>query len=48
MEPPVSHMNELFPILERILVDVTTDQSQNFMAYVPHRIIDATIEVVMR
>ena len=41
-------MNELFSILERILVDVTIDHSQNFMACVPHGIKDATIEVVMR
>ena len=25
MEPPTSHMNELFPVLKRIPVDVTTD-----------------------
>lgn len=48
MDPPMYHMNELFPILERIIVDVTVDPQQNFMARVLHGTSDETIEVIMR
>lgn len=47
MEPPMSHMNELFPLLEMIPMDVATDPQQNFMAHVPHGTIEETIEVIM-
>ena len=40
-------MNELFPIMERVLVDVTIDLQQNFMAHVPHGTSGKTIEVIM-
>lgn len=48
MELPAFYMNELFSIMERILIDVNIDPSYNFMARVLHRTIDATIEAIMR
>lgn len=47
MEPLTSHMNELFPILKRIPMDVTVDPQQNFMAHVPHGTTEETIEAIM-
>uniref|UniRef100_F6HEK6 Uncharacterized protein n=1 Tax=Vitis vinifera TaxID=29760 RepID=F6HEK6_VITVI len=44
---PSSHMNKLFPMLERILVDVIADPQQNFMACVPHGTTNETIEAIM-
>lgn len=48
MEPPTSHMNGIFLILGRILVDVTIDPQKNFMAHVPHGTTDETIKAIMR
>ena len=48
MEPPISHMNELFPIMERVPVDVTADPQQNRMASIPHGTSSETIEAIMR
>ena len=47
MEPLASHMNKLFPIMERVPVDVTTDPQQNFMACVLHGTSSETIEVII-
>ncbi|KAL6332738.1 hypothetical protein AAG906_014647 [Vitis piasezkii] len=47
MEPSASHMNELFPILERVPMDMTIDPQWNFMACVPHGTVDETIEAIM-
>lgn len=48
MEPPVSYMKELFPIMKWVLVDVTADLQQNFMAHVPHGTSGKTMEVIMQ
>ena len=48
MELPASYMNEFFPIMERIPLDITIDPSQSFMARVLHETTDATIEAIMR
>ena len=48
MEPPISHMNELFPIMKRVPVDVTANPQQNCMARVPHGTSSETIESIMR
>ncbi|KAL6321868.1 hypothetical protein AAG906_035572 [Vitis piasezkii] len=48
MEPPISHINELFLIMERVPVDVTIDPQQNFMARVPYGTSNKTIEAIMR
>lgn len=48
MKLPVFYMNELFSIIERILIDVNIDLSYSFMARVLHGTIDATIEAIMR
>lgn len=48
IEPPTSHMNELFLILERIPMDVIVDPQQNFMASVLHGTIYEIIEAIMR
>ena len=47
MEPPTSHMNKFFLILQKISMDVTANPHQNFMTRVPHGTIDKTIEVIM-
>lgn len=47
MKPPTSHMNGIFLILGRILVDVTTDPQKNFMAHVSHGTTDETIKAIM-
>lgn len=47
MEPLASHMNEPFPILERVPMDMTIDPQWNFMACVPHGTVDETIEAIM-
>ena len=47
MEPLASHMNEPFPILERVPMDMTIDPQWNFMACVPHGTVDETIETIM-
>lgn len=47
MEPLASHMNELFPMTERIPMDVTVDPQHNFMACVSNGTTDETIEAIM-
>lgn len=47
MEPPKSHMNELFPVLKRILVDVTVDPHRTSWLF-PHGSTHKTIEAIMR
>ena len=48
MELPASYMNEFFPIMERIPINITIDPSQSFMACVLHETTDVTIEAIMR
>ena len=47
MEPLKSHMNELFPVLKRILVDVTADPHRTSWLF-PHGSTHETIEAIMR
>ncbi|KAL6331724.1 hypothetical protein AAG906_016720 [Vitis piasezkii] len=47
MELPISHMNELFPIMKRVPVDMTVNPQQNFMACVLHGTLSETIEAIM-
>lgn len=48
MEPPASHMNKIFPIMEQVLVDMIADPQQNFMARVSHGTSSETIETIIR
>ena len=48
MEPPTSHINELFLIMERVPVDVITDPQKNLMARVLYGTSNKTIEAIMR
>ena len=48
IEPPTSHINELFLIMERVPVDVITDPQQNFMTRVPYGTSNKTIKAIMR
>lgn len=48
IELPASYMNEFFPIMERIPINITIDPSQSFMACVLHETTDVTIEAIMR
>ncbi|KAL6330640.1 hypothetical protein AAG906_003251 [Vitis piasezkii] len=47
MELPISHMNELFPIMKRVPMDMTVNPQQNFMARVLHETLSETIEAIM-
>ena len=47
MELPISHMNELFPIMKLVPMDMTVNPQQNFMARFLHWTLSETIEVIM-
>ena len=47
MELPISHMNELFPIMKRVPMDMTVNPQQNFMARFLHGTLSETIEAIM-
>ena len=47
MEPPMSYMNKLFSMMDKIPVDVISDPQQNFMARVLHGTSNETIEAIM-
>lgn len=47
MEPLASHINKLFPMVERIPMDVIVDPQHNFMAHVSNGTTDKTIKAIM-
>lgn len=47
MEPPITNMNYLFPIAQRILVEVDNDPEQSFTARAPFGTLNSAIEVIM-